>query len=58
MFHAYPGEVLAVRITLPPAQNVMGPEAEMVGTGGVGVTVTTIGVEVAEVHPAAIIKVE
>ena len=58
MFHAYPGEVLAVRITLPPAQNVVGPEGVIVGTAGVGVTVTTTGVEVAEVHPAAIIKVE
>ena len=58
VFHAYPGEVLAVRITLPPVQKVVGPEAVIVGTAGVGETFTIVGVEVAEVHPAAMIKVE
>ena len=36
----------AVRVTLPPAQNVVGPEAVIVAVGG-GVTVTFAGAEVA-----------
>jgi hypothetical protein len=39
-----------VRITLPPAQNVVGPPALIVGCGGKGLTVTVVGDEAAE-HP-------
>jgi hypothetical protein len=37
-----------VRITLPPAQNVVGPPALIVGCGGKGLTVTVVDVEGAE----------
>jgi hypothetical protein len=36
-----------VRFTLPPAQKVVGPPGVMVGVGGSGLTVTTVGAEVA-----------
>ena len=51
MFQLFPDEELEVRITLPPEQKARGPPAEMVGVEGVGFTVTTIGVETAELHP-------
>ena len=38
---------LEVRTTLPPAQKVVGPPAEMVGVAGLALTVTTVGAEVA-----------
>ncbi len=37
-----------VRVTLPPAQNVVGPPALIVGCGGKGLTVTVVDVEAAE----------
>lgn len=40
-----------VKVTEPPAQNVVGPPAVIVGTGGSGFTVTTVGAEVAEHVP-------
>ena len=39
--------LLLVRVTLPPAQNVVGPPAVMVGVAGNGLTVTTVGADVA-----------
>lgn len=39
------------RITCPPAQNVVGPFAEITGAAGNGFTVTTVGVEGFEVQP-------
>ena len=36
----------ALRVTLPPSQNVVGPEAVTVAVGGV-VTVTVVGADVA-----------
>ncbi len=38
---------IALRVTLPPAQNVVAPDAEMVGVAGV-CTLTDNGAEVAE----------
>ena len=47
-----PLAALDVRVTLPPLQKVVGPPGVMVGVGGMGFTVTTVGVETVEVHPA------
>jgi hypothetical protein len=40
-----------VSTTLLPEQNVVGPPAEMVGTAGIGFTVTVIAVEGSDVQP-------
>lgn len=48
--------VLAVSVTLPPWQNVVGPEAVIVGAGGVGLTLTETGADDAE-HPLALVTV-
>jgi Cu/Ag efflux protein CusF len=40
-----------VKTTLPPAQNVNGPPAEIVGVEGSGFTVTVVPADVAEVQP-------
>ena len=39
-----------VNVTLPPSQNVVTPEAEIVGVLGNGFTVTVVAADVAEVH--------
>src|SRR3989338_2618222 len=43
-----------VRTTDPPAQNVVGPLAEMVGVAGVGFTVTFSAIEFPEEQPFSI----
>ncbi len=40
-----------VNTTLPPAQKVNGPLAEIVGVEGSGLTVTVVPAEVADVQP-------
>ena len=40
--------LVEVSVTLPPAQKVVGPPAEMTGAAGALFTVTTVGAEVAE----------
>ncbi|MEO6486922.1 MAG: hypothetical protein ABIO78_03150 [Thermoanaerobaculia bacterium] len=45
--HEYDEPGLAVSVTLPPAQKVVGPDAVMLAVGVV-VTVTVVGAEVAE----------
>lgn len=45
----------AVSVTLPPSQNVVGPEVVTVAVGG-GVTVTVVGADVA-VQPFASVTV-
>ena len=49
--HVFPVADDEVRTTEPPAQNVVGPPAVMVGTGGSGFTVTVVVVDVAEQDP-------
>ena len=49
--HRYDAPLLAVSVTLPPWQKVVGPFAVIVGAGS-GVTVTATGVDVA-LHPFA-----
>jgi len=50
--HKYDVAALDVNSTLPPSQKVVGPLAEMVGTGVCGSTVTVTGSETF-VHPEA-----
>jgi hypothetical protein len=47
VLHSHDVPALAVSVTLPPAQNVVGPPAEIVATGA-GFTVTVTGALVAE----------
>jgi hypothetical protein len=49
----YDAPLDAVKVTLPPAQNVVGPEAVMLATAG-GLTVTPVVAEVA-LHPFALV---
>lgn len=49
--HVFPVAEEEVRTTEPPAQNVVGPPAVIVGTGGSGLTVTVVPVDVAEQVP-------
>jgi hypothetical protein len=42
-----PVALLEVSVTLPPVQKVVGPPGVIVGVGGSGLTVTTVGAEVA-----------
>ena len=39
-----------VNVTLPPSQNVVAPEADIVGVPGNGFTVTVVATDVAEPH--------
>ncbi len=49
--HVFPVAEEDVNTTLPPAQNVVGPPAEIVGVAGKAVTVTVVPADVAEVQP-------
>ena len=46
---------LEVKVTLPPAQNVSGPPAEMVGVAGNALTVTMVAADDALWQPAALV---
>jgi len=48
----FPVEADEVRMTFPPAQKVVDPLAVTVGVAGIGFTVTAIGADAAELHPA------
>ncbi len=39
--------LLLFKVTLPPEQKVVGPDAVIEGVAGIGLTVTTVGAEVA-----------
>ena len=52
--HTIPVAAEEVKVTLPPEQNVVGPIAVTVGTGGIGVTVTSVEADVAEVQPSKV----
>ncbi len=43
--HRLPDDAEEVSVTLPPGQKVVGPDGVIVGAGGIGLTVTTIGAE-------------
>jgi hypothetical protein len=46
-----PVALLDVRVTLPPAQKVVGPPAVIVGVAGLAFTVTVMVLEAAEGQP-------
>ena len=45
--HKYVVPALDVSVTEPPAQNVVGPEAVIVGAAGSALTVTTVAADTA-----------
>ncbi|MNE57992.1 hypothetical protein D3C80_1529960 [compost metagenome] len=47
-----------VKVTLPPVQNVVAPEAEMVGVAGIELTVTSVSSDNAEVHVPEVTETE
>ncbi len=49
-----PEGLLLVNVTDPPAQKVVGPDAEMLGVAGTAFTVTVTGAEGAEVQPKTV----
>ena len=51
----FPLAELEVSVTLSPAQNVVGPEAVIVGVAGVGFTVTVVAADGALVQPLSVI---
>src|ERR1051325_6984418 len=50
-YHWLPVALLEVRVTEPPAQNVVGPPGVMVGVAGVGFTVTVVAADGALEQP-------
>lgn len=46
-----------VKTTDPPTQKVVGPPAVIVGTGGVGLTVTVVAADVEEQDPLETVTV-
>lgn len=53
--HRYEAEAGAVSVTLPPVQNVVGPDAVTTGVAGTGLTVTLWDAEAAQ--PSAFVAV-
>jgi hypothetical protein len=53
--HRLPDAELDVNVTLPPAQNVVGPPAVIVGVAGNGFTVTKVAAEAPLRHPLAFV---
>ena len=49
-----PVVALDVKLTLPPAQKVVGPLGVITGPAGAGVTVTTTGVDAGETQPETV----
>ena len=53
--HKYVVPALEVSVTEPPAQNVVGPEAVIVGVAGKALTVTTVAADAGLKHPLAFV---
>jgi hypothetical protein len=49
-----PLALLDVSVTLPPAQNVVGPPGVIVGVAGAGFTVTLVAADAALEHPLVV----
>jgi xanthosine utilization system XapX-like protein len=49
-----PLALLDVSVTLPPAQNVVGPLGVIVGVAGIGLTVTFVAAEAALAQPEVV----
>jgi hypothetical protein len=56
--HTFPVEAEEVNTTDPPEQNVVGPPAVIVGTVGIGFTVTLITFEALEAQGPSMIVTE
>ena len=54
MNHWFPLALLDVSVTLPPAQNVVGPPGVIVGVAGAGFTVTVVEDDGALEQPFAV----
>jgi hypothetical protein len=53
----FPEALDDIKVTDPPEQKVVDPPADMVGVLGAALTVTTIGLDVAEQFPLATVTV-
>jgi hypothetical protein len=53
-YHWLPDALLEVSVTLPPAQNVVGPPGVIVGVAGVGLTVTLVAEDGALAQPLVV----
>jgi hypothetical protein len=53
-YHLIPVALFELNVTLPPAQNVVGPPGVIVGVAGIGFTVTVVAVEGALAQPVAV----
>ena len=53
--HKYVEPILAVNVTPPPSQKVVGPPAVMVGVAGKPFTVTIVAADDALRHPLALV---
>ena len=53
--HKYEEPALDVKVTLPPAQKVVGPPALIVGVAGNGFTVTAVVADEALWHPFTLV---
>ena len=56
VLHTLPDAALLVKVTLPPVQKVVAPDALIIGVAGVVFTVTTVPVLV-PVHPLGSVTV-
>ena len=55
LLHVFPVAAPDVKTTEPSVQNLSSPPAEMVGVVGIGLIVTVVAAEFADVHPAAFV---
>ncbi len=53
-YHWLPDTLDEVSVTLPPAQNVVGPPGVIVGVGGAGLTVTVVAEDGALEQPPVV----
>ena len=53
-YHWLPVALLEVSVTLPPAQNVVGPPGVIVGVAGAGFTVTVVADDAALLQPLVV----
>jgi hypothetical protein len=53
-YHWLPLALLEFKVTLPPAQNVVGPPGVIVGVAGIGLTVTLVAADAALLQPLAV----
>jgi len=54
--HTFPVADDDVKVTLPPWQKVVAPDAVIVGVAGIGFTVTVVAADVVDPHPVPAIE--